>query len=161
MIPANIRQAMEKRLEQLHSLGAGTIGDMLQLRLLEYRPEKQEFLLTCQTQTWMRNSAGTLHGGMCATLVDQAMGCAAYCAKPGEGTAPTVDLNVNYLRPLIPGEEVLLRVRIVSAGRSLLHLSAEASLASAPEHICLTSTGTYFYKPSSPQPAGDAETGKK
>lgn len=139
--------SLEQRLEQLHTLGQGTIGDMLNMELVSCDAAVGEILLRCATGEWMRNLAGTLHGGMCATVVDQAMGCVAYCAKPGEGLAPTVQMQVNYHRPLIPGEDVLIRIRVVSVTKSLIHLSCEAMVASRPEKLCLTSTATYFYKP--------------
>lgn len=143
----NFESSLRRRLEQLHTDGSGTIGDMLDLRLLEIDPLQGTVLLRCATASWMRNLAGTLHGGMCATVVDQAMGCVAYCAKPGEGIAPTVSLQVNYHRPLIPGEDVLMRIRVLSVTGSLIHLSCEASVASRPEKLCLSCTATYFYKP--------------
>lgn len=143
----DMEQILRGRLAALHTAAAGTIGDMLDLELLEYDPDRAEFLMRCRTGQWMRNIAGTLHGGMCATLVDQAMGCVAYCAKPGEGTAPTVNLQVSYHRPLIPGEDVLIRIRVISVTRSLMHLSSEAMVAAQPDKVCITSTATYFYKP--------------
>ena len=145
----DIENLLRSRLQALHEAGAGTIGDMLGLELLRYDPEKAEFLLRGTTAQWMRNLAGTLHGGMCATVLDQAMGCVAYCAKPGEGTAPTVQLQVMYHRPLIPGEDVLIRIRVISVTRSLIQLASEAMLASTPEKLCLSGNATYFYKPSS------------
>ena len=143
----SIRTRLLERLNTLHTRGEGTIGDMLQLSLVECDLEKGEFVMECQTQGWMRNIAGTLHGGMCATLMDQSMGCVAYCAMPGEGIAPTIDLQVSYHRPLIPGEDVLIRVKVVSVTKSLMYLSSEATQVSRPERICLTSTATFFYKP--------------
>ena len=53
--------------------------------------------------------------------------------------------------PLIPGEDVLIRIHVVSTTRSLIHLSAESYPASAPDRLCLSSTGIYFYKPKWPQ----------
>ena len=138
---------LTERLATLHTRGAGTIGDMLDLRLVDCDLEKGEFTMQACTQEWLRNIAGTLHGGMCATLMDQAMGCAAYCAMPGEGIAPTIDLQVSYHRPLIPGEDVLIRVKVVSVTKSLMYLPSEATQVSRPERICLTSTATFFYKP--------------
>lgn len=138
---------LEERLAALHTQGSGTVGDMLQLRLLEQKPAQGEYVMCCATDSWMRNLAGTLHGGLCATLLDQAMGCVAYCAMPGLGTAPTIDLQISYHRPLIPGEEVLLRVRVLSCTKSLMRLTAEASSLSQPERLCLSGSGTYFYKP--------------
>ena len=146
-LPENMEALLRSRLEQLHADGTGTIGDWLWLRLLRCDTEKGEFLMRCETHQWMRNLQGTLHGGLCATLVDQAMGCVSYCAKPGEGIAPTVQLSITYHRPLIPEEDVLLKIRVLSLTRSLMHLSAEACEVSAPDKLCLSSTATYFYKP--------------
>lgn len=143
----SMEEAVRSRIAALHQTVPDTVGDMLNFQLLDCDPEKGEYTLRCETKEWMRNVAGTLHGGMCATLVDQAMGFISYCVKPGEGTAPTVQLQVTYHRPLIPGEDVQIRVRVISATKSLMHLSAEAALASSPERVCLTSTATYFYKP--------------
>ena len=147
ILSENFEISLRSRLEQLHTDGAGTIGDMLDLRLLEVDSLQGTVLLRCATAPWMRNLAGTLHGGMCATVVDQAMGCVAYCAKPGAGIAPTIQLQVSYHRPLIPGEDVLMRIRVLSVTGSLIHLICEAMVASAPEKLCLSSTATYFYKP--------------
>jgi uncharacterized protein (TIGR00369 family) len=49
------------------------------------------------------NEAGTLHGGVLATLVDTAMG-AAVRSRTGEDDVPaTSQLTVTYLRPGKPG----------------------------------------------------------
>jgi uncharacterized protein (TIGR00369 family) len=58
------------------------------------------------------NQAGTLHGGVLATLVDTAMGAAVRSAT-GDGDVPaTSQLTVTYLRPGKPGElAVTARVR--------------------------------------------------
>ena len=52
------------------------------------------------------NEAGTLHGGVLATLVDTAMGQAVR-SRTGEGDVPaTSQLTVTYLRPGKPGTVV-------------------------------------------------------
>ena len=65
---------MERRLETIATQGKDTIGDMLQLSLVDCDMEKGEFLIRGKTAPWMRNLAGTLHGGMCDTFVDQCLG---------------------------------------------------------------------------------------
>jgi len=143
----DLTEKLQVRLQQLHTLAPGSIGDQLRLELVESDAEAGVYTMRCQTQQWMRNIAGTLHGGMCATLVDQAMGCVAFCAKPGEGIAPTIEMNVTYHRPLIPGEDALIRVRLESAGKHLIHLAAEAFSAKSPDKLCLASTAVYYFKP--------------
>lgn len=142
-----LAQAIRLRIKQLHDVAPESIGDIMNYRLVECREEIGECILECETFPWMRNGPGTLHGGMCATIVDQAMGFVAYCIKPGEGIAPTVQMQIVYHRPLIPGKTARVIVRIVSVTKTLMHLSAEVFQASAPEKRCLSATGIYFYKP--------------
>ena len=49
------------------------------------------------------NPAGTLHGGVLATLVDTAMGLAVRSAIGEEDVPATSQLTVTYLRPGKPG----------------------------------------------------------
>jgi uncharacterized protein (TIGR00369 family) len=49
------------------------------------------------------NPAGTLHGGVLATLVDTAMGLAVRSATGEEDVPATSQLTVTYLRPGKPG----------------------------------------------------------
>lgn len=87
------------------------------------------------------NQAGTLHGGVLATLVDTAMGAAVRSAT-GDGDVPaTSQLTVTYLRPGKPGPlQVSARVRtrgehltvceadVDQDGRNLVHAVATFAL---------------------------------
>lgn len=58
------------------------------------------------------NRAGTLHGGVLATLVDTAMGAAVRSATDDGDLPATSQLTVTYLRPGKPGDlTVTARVR--------------------------------------------------
>ena len=138
---------IRNRLALLHEVAPDSIGDLLRLELESYDPERQEYWLRGRTLEWMRNVAGTLHGGMGATLMDQTMGAVAYCLMPGEGFAPTIEMNVSYHRPLIPGEDVRVRVSVVSVTRSLIRLESRAYQADRPDRLCISATAAYFYKP--------------
>lgn len=141
---------VRNRIAQVSAIAPGSIGDMMDFRLESCDASKGEYILLCRTFPWMRNAAGTLHGGMCATIVDQAMGFIAYCVKPGEGIAPTIQMQTTYHRPLIPGQEARVVVRVLSTTKSLMHLSAECFGAELPEKLCLSASGTYFFKPFGP-----------
>lgn len=144
---SDMEEAVRHRIDQISREVPGSIGDMMHFQLLECNSEKGNYTFTCHTAPWMRNFAGTLHGGLCATVLDQAMGFVAYCLKPGPGIAPTVQIEVDYHRSLIPGEDVIVKVHVVSATRSLMNLTAEAMQISSPDRICLSGSGIYFYKP--------------
>lgn len=112
MLAVNVANDMEtrvrNRIAEITREVPGSIGDMMHFTLLECDPEKGDYVMSCETAPWMRNFAGTLHGGLCATILDQAMGFVSYCLKPGEGTAPTVQMEIDYHRPLMPGESVIV-----------------------------------------------------
>lgn len=141
---------LKKWLDRLHQVAPDSAGDILGLQALEYDDTRKEYLLSCQSQLWMRNAHGTLHGGLCATIADQAMGSVACCYKQGEGILPAIELHLNYHRPLIPGKEVLIRVRLVSVTRTLIHTTAELYRMDQPDKVCITANATYFFKPDRP-----------
>lgn len=139
-------EELMKWLARLHEVAPDSAGDRLGLEALEYDDKKKEFLLRCPTENWMRNAHGTLHGGICATIADQAMGSVACCYKRGEGIIPAIELSLNYHRPLMPGENVLIRVWPMSVTRTLVHVRSELYRESQPEKLCTTAQATYFYK---------------
>ena len=70
------------------------------------------------------NQAGTLHGGVLATLVDTAMGAAVRSAA-GDGDVPaTSQLTVTYLRPGKPGD-VSVTARLRTRGEHLTVCEAD------------------------------------
>ena len=143
------KRAEEKRLRDavagLQKIAPGTIGDQLGFSLVEQREE--EYTFRCRTETWMANAAGTLHGGIAAAVVDQAMGFVVYAIQPGEGFSPTVEMQLSYHRPLRPQGELLVRVRVMSRGKSLMHLRAELFMEDAPEKLCVSATAVYALVP--------------
>ena len=87
------------------------------------------------------NPAGTVHGGVLATLVDTAMGTAVRTTTGDEDVPATSQLTVTYLRPGKPGRlAVTARVRtrgehltvceadVEQDGRSLVHAVATFAL---------------------------------
>lgn len=96
--------------------------------------------LTVEADERHLNAAGTLHGGMLATLVDATMGAAIRSAVEGE-TPATSQLTLTYLRPGKPGRlTVTATVRkrgesltvcegdVEQDGRSLVHALATFAL---------------------------------
>ncbi len=86
------------------------------------------------------NAAGTVHGGMLATLVDTAMGAAVRSTVDGD-TPATSQLTLTYLRPGEPGRLIVraeVRKRgdnltvceadVEQGGRSLVHALATFAL---------------------------------
>ncbi|XP_011315256.1 acyl-coenzyme A thioesterase 13 [Fopius arisanus] len=69
------------------------------------------------------NSAGTLHGGCSATIID----CISSYALMTKSGFPgvSVDLNVSFLKSAVPGEVITVDAKTVKAGRTLAFLEVE------------------------------------
>lgn len=84
--------------------------------------------LRLATQPWMLNDDdGSLHGGILASLVDTAVGCALWTVYDvGQEIAghTTVELNISYVAPALT-QEVIVEGRAVRKGRTLFVGSAE------------------------------------
>jgi uncharacterized protein (TIGR00369 family) len=70
------------------------------------------------------NPAGTLHGGVLATLVDTAMGTAVRSATGEDDVPATSQLTVTYLRPGKPGP-LSVTARVRTKGEHLTVCEAE------------------------------------
>jgi uncharacterized protein (TIGR00369 family) len=72
---------------------------------------------------WLRqahcNSRGFLHGGVIATLADNAMGLSCVACYPGVKGALTVSLNVDYVASARLGQWLTIEPRVIKAGSTL------------------------------------------
>ncbi len=94
---------------------------------LEMRPE-------------MRNGHGVLHGGVIATLADVAVGVAL---KPRimPKTATTIDLKVNYLKPVTEGK-LWARCYLVRVGKTLI--TGRVDLTDDQQKLVAVALATYM-----------------
>lgn len=80
---------------------------------------------------------GVVHGGVQATMMDEAMGFAAHAAlahEPNELDIATIELSVKYHRPTPTGEPLQIRARLVrSEGRDLW---MEGEIRDAEGRLC-------------------------
>jgi uncharacterized protein (TIGR00369 family) len=88
-----------------------------QLGLRVARRHTDGVTIECPIRPDSANLAGTLHGGITATLADVAGGFATL-AHYGDRPVTTVELKVNYFLP-VTGKKVTARSRILRAGKTL------------------------------------------
>ena len=140
-----IDQKIRAGIERIHKSAPGTIGDLLKYELVSVDEEKRVFCFRCQTEPWMSNVLGTLHGGIIATIIDQAMGFVTFANLPGPGIAPTIQMQESYHHFLYAGAPVLIKVYLVSVSKSLITSRAEVFAESNPDQLCATGSGTYYF----------------
>jgi uncharacterized protein (TIGR00369 family) len=88
-------------LDQLKALldgdGVG-IARLLDMSIESLEPGRVVFGL--KTRPDFGNPLGTLHGGIYSTLLDSAMGCAVHTSLPEGAGYTTLELKVNFVRPV-------------------------------------------------------------
>jgi uncharacterized protein (TIGR00369 family) len=115
------------------------IGEMLGFRLVE--AEKGRVALVGRPDKRSYNLIGSVHGGWAATIIDSALALSTLSTLDPDQTFTTIDLRVNYLRPLTEETgEVRCEGRVLQGGRRLVY--AEASLTDANGKLISHGTGS-------------------
>jgi uncharacterized protein (TIGR00369 family) len=86
------------------------------------------------------NPVGTLQGGILSSFFDDAFGCLCFASlrKP----CVTIDMTVNFIRPVKPGSFVIIHAVFKARGKKLLQLSAEA--VNGDEKLVATATSNWM-----------------
>jgi uncharacterized protein (TIGR00369 family) len=90
-------------LEFLRAIAAGElpgapIADLLGFAPVEAEEGRVVFAAVPEQQHY--NPIGTVHGGLAATLLDSAMGCAVHSTLPAGVGYTTLELKVNFVRTI-------------------------------------------------------------
>ncbi|WP_420627715.1 PaaI family thioesterase [Candidatus Leptofilum sp.] len=89
------------------------------------------------------NPLGTVHGGVIATLLDSAMSCAVHTLLPAGSGYTTVEMKVNFVRPILADTGPLRCIgTIVHGGRRIA--TAEGKLVDANGKLYAHGTTTCF-----------------
>ena len=91
-------------------------AELIGFRLLSYGDGESRFEMDAGRRH--HNPMGTVHGGILCTLADSAMGM-AFASTLGEGeTFTTLEIKVNYLRPVFE-EKLFAGAKVVHRGRTV------------------------------------------
>lgn len=118
------------------------INQMMAVSFVRCSAAEHYLELNHQMADWEVNVMGTMHGGLISFLLDATMAitCRAYT---GDQVTPTLDIHVNFLRPVKQGAAVCSRATVVHVGRSIVSLTAELWTESR-ERLCATASATFF-----------------
>ena len=120
------------------------IGDTLGFRLVEAEPGRVALEGNPDARSY--NLIGTVHGGWTAAILDTAMALATLATLDAEQGFTTVDIRINYLRPLtVETGTVRAEGRVLQAGRRLAY--AEAKLTDAGGKLLCHGTGSCLILP--------------
>lgn len=83
---------------QVGDFPAPPIAALLDMEIAEV--SEGRIVFAAEPGEYEYNPIGVVHGGVAATLLDSAMGCAVHSTLPAGTAYTTLELKVNYLRPL-------------------------------------------------------------
>ena len=77
---------------------AGPFTRLLGMRITEV--DEGRVVFSAEVRQEHENSIGIAHGGFAATLLDSAMGCAVNSVMPAGRVFTTLEMKINYVRPI-------------------------------------------------------------
>lgn len=88
---------------------------------------------------------GIAHGGVVATLLDSALGCACWTLAPADHHLVTVQLGINYIRPAWLGEKLSCRSEVRHAGQ--MTAVARGEVRTTEGALVAAASGTFMFLP--------------
>ena len=137
-----MKQSIEEIITLLCDDCQGQINFMMRPTLLDCSHEDKTLRYAFPFADWMRNPTGSMHGGLVCTALDIAFGTLAVVMSGGK-RCPTLSLTCNFLRPLLPGDTLIVEAECVSAGKSICHLTGRA-LSQQSGKVVATATAAFF-----------------
>ena len=136
-------------LEYLQKILAGEyawvpIGDTLGFHLREV--EKGRVVIVGRPDSRSFNLLSTVHGGWTAAILDTAMALSNLSTLAADQSFTTLDIRINYLRPITAGTgEVVAEGRVIQGGRKVAY--CEARLADGAGKLLAHGTGSLLILP--------------
>lgn len=139
------RSGLEFLTAWLHGeIPAPPICELVNSRLVGV--EAGEVVFACTPDESVYNPIGMVHGGLACTLLDSAAGCAVHSTLPAGFGYSSIEIKVNFLRPIhLHTGEILARGRVTKPGKRVAF--AEADLCDANGTILATATSSCLVIP--------------
>jgi uncharacterized protein (TIGR00369 family) len=113
------------------------IAQLLGIRAVSF--DEGSAVLELDAEKRHANPMGTLHGGVLCDLADLAMGTACYSTLEAGESFTTLELKVNFLKPVWNGR-LTARARVKKSGRSTCLLECDVNDAKGSLVAFVTST---------------------
>ncbi len=118
---------------------ASGMARLMNMRLVEV--EEGRAVFTVEPDERHYNGLGIAHGGLAATLLDSALGCAINTMMPAGKVFTTLEMKINYVRPMRRETgEVRCEARVLHAGGRVA--SAEGRIVDARGKLYAHGTAT-------------------
>ena len=132
---------VEKTLRENNIDQKNTVNGMMRSEKAGCSFEDKTITFAFPVQLWQANRVGNMHGGIICTAFDITIAALARFYA-GENFAPTVSLDVKFVRPVSVGDTMMVTARATATGRRITQLTCEAY---SKESGKLVATGASVY----------------
>ena len=125
-------------------LPAAPIGSHFAMELIDVGPGTCTF--RCRPDESHYNPIGMVHGGLVCTLLDSALGCATHTLLPAGTGYTSIEIKINYLRPVTADSGPLICTgRVTKPGRRVTF--AEGEVLDSQGKVVATASGSLLVFP--------------
>ena len=136
-------------IEYMEGLRDGTvppppIAVLMQFSAVEVEVGKVVF--GCRPSHAHYNPIGMVHGGLVCTLLDTVTGCAAHTTLPAGVGYTSIEIKVNYLRPVLADTGLLTGTgQVIKGGNRVIF--AEGNVTDSTGNLVATASSTLLVRP--------------
>lgn len=117
-----------------------SFGRLLNIDYKELKPGEVDYFLTVAEDMLATKTAA--HGGAIAGFMDAILGVAALSvAKENGKVVSTIEFKINYLKPVLLGDQLKGEGRVISAGNRIIR--SEARVYNQNNELIVTGSGTF------------------
>ena len=115
------------------------IGKTFNTKFIDINIDEQRITARFEIGPEFNNPAGNVQGGIIAAMLDDTMGPALVATLDGDQFAPTLNLNVSFVKAAKPGV-FTAKGKVINKGYSICYVSGE--LYDDKDNLIATATAT-------------------
>lgn len=138
---------IEKTLYENNIEQKDSINGLMKSQIEVYSFEEQFMTFRFPMMPWQVNRAGFLQGGLVAVAFDMVVSAVARFFTETH-YIPTVSLDINYLKPVNIGDDLLVTAKVISLGKRISHYTLEGKSAKTGK---IVATGSAIYLKAQPE----------
>ena len=113
------KKTLSEQLELTHFTFPDKFGEWMGYSVLKFERNKRKAEVGLKIRKDHLSPAGRVHGGVISGFFDFACGAAVFTTLEKGDFCSTVELKVNYLRPIELGDDLVGKTKVVFRGRKI------------------------------------------
>lgn len=136
-------EALEYFARRVPEEAPDTFSGQMQPHLVECDEKAKSLVFSFETDSWMRNPGGAVHGGVIAEAISMTVNALAWYYA-GMKQNPAISIQLSYPRPAIIGEKIFVRATAIHAGKNMAYVGALAWQKDREDKPFATGTGVHY-----------------